>query len=58
MRNPHSNYPRAKWIPHLFRLLSEGTQRFNAIQDKRSGLTPPMLSKRLKNSVVSARYGG
>ena len=37
-----------KWTLHILRLLSEGSHGFNAVQDELSGLTAPMLSKRLK----------
>jgi len=37
-----------KWTLHILRLLSERSAGFNAIQDELSGLSAPMLSKRLK----------
>lgn len=37
-----------KWTLHILRLLSDGSQGFNAIQTEIDGLTAPMLSQRLK----------
>lgn len=37
-----------KWTLHILRLLSEKSCGFNEIQSELSGLTPPMLSQRLK----------